>query len=373
MRIATFLFAMTLSVAACSRSDGEAISESPEVSGDSVTAPDRPDSVSGEGSTASTDDGERTGSASSEDGSASQSSGGAVDGDMAIFRLAHEGPLPPALHWDSESIRKQSHTGEWFAVADGPFVEVAEIPAYGVVFQRSLDKRVVWLVGEAGPQELLVAADGQTLELEGAGETVNGDPVVFYQRHDHGSPEQTRSTLRSYNLVTEEVREILITGGWESSTSFSQLTGGTVVGTWSSEGWEGLTQVDLQTGTELFNSDDEHACFDGEPACPVYRQATVLNRQIYGVRSIWNEERQLVDAAGVFAFDPATGFEERVVEFPWDNGLWYAEDMFAHGEQLVISLKDGNDQPLPALVVDLASGETWTLPEAAFVRPAYLS
>lgn len=390
--IATLICAVGLLATACGSAD-RGLAESNTGSDDTSSGEETPDGNASDGDTSATsetddetsDVGTSSDDTASPDDSASPddttSSGDDSDPDIVVdpsaYRLAPAGSLPlELLHWTADDARKQGHTGEWGSLADGPFFEVAEVPFKGLAIQRERAAEIIWLIdGTGDPKELLVATTGQRLELEGAAENQAGDPVVFYQRHIlGGSPETTRSTLREYNLNTQEVREIVVTGGWESGTSFSQLGGGAVVGTWSGEGWVGVSQVDLVAGVEVYDGDAAgHSCFDGEPGCPAYDQATMLDGQIYGIRSGWNEELGFVDTFGVHRFDPTTGTDELLAEFDWDNGLWYAEDMFALGSELVISLKDGNDEPLPALMLNPSTGEMWTLPEASFVRRAYLS
>ena len=294
----------------------------------------------------------------------------------SAFRLTEVGDAPLGLlYWDDTSVRRQSHTGEFFEAATGPFVEVAEIPHDGVVFQRESTDNIIWYDGGSGPQELLVAGDNQRLTLEGTYVSENDEGVVFYQRHEDGAePETTRSTLRWYNTVTKEVGEVTVTGGWEYGTAFSHVANEQAVGRWGGEGYFGLRQLDAFFGDVIYNTNETGLeCFDGDQLCPNYDQATLFKGEIYGVGAVYNTQRSLVDAFGIYHFDRETLVQEVLIQFPWDNGLWYPEDMFAFGNYIIISLDDGQGNPLPGLVFDPASGEAWTLPQQAFVRPGYLS
>ena len=114
-------------------------------------------------------------------------------------------------------------------------------------------------------------------------------------------------------------------------------------------------------------------CFDGEDGCIWYDQAVIFSGEGYGIGPAPASADGIVDAFALYRFDLTSGEREVVLSMPWDNGLWYAEDMFALGGKLVVSLKDDAGEPLPALVYDVASGSAWTLPQSGFVRPSYLS
>lgn len=197
----------------------------------------------------------------------------------------------------------------------------------------------------------------------------------------YGDPETTTSTLRSYNLVSKEVGEIARTGGWESSTDFSHVYGWTAIGMWGAEGFFGYTELDLETGQEVWDSEAAGLeCFDGE-GCQAFDTSTLFDDEIYGVGPVFDPEVGLVRTMGIFRFDRTALSADLLIEFPWDNGLWYPEDMFAFGDVLVISLGDRPDNsiedepnnPLPAVVFDPETSEAWTVPEIGFVRPGYLS
>lgn len=280
-------------------------------------------------------------------------------------------PSGPMWYWQRESAGGYGHTTSWTTVTDGPVHELAEAYPLGLVVQRDDEPRVLWLTGPDGDRDLIVAGENQSVALEGAA-TDGERPIIYYQRYERGSVEDTRSTLRAFDPTTGEVTELLQTGGWESGTSFNHLSGGLAVGRWSGEAYSALVVVDLDSGRVVHDTRDD-ACFDGEEDCIVYDAATAVGQQIYGVRPVWNDARGVVDAVGVFRYDPDSRTDELVVSYPWDNGLWYVEDLFAQNGQLVLSLSDGDDQPLPALTVDLTGGEDTTSPLAGFVRPAYLS
>lgn len=291
--------------------------------------------------------------------------------DDSTFRLAPVGGyLLTTLFWTPDVVGRFGHTDQWGSAGDGPFVEAVEEASRGVIFQRSWDDNIIWWQTEDGPQELLVAGQGQRLQLEGATWDLNHEPLVYYQRHTGTTPETTVSTLRSYNFDTGEVREIAVTGGWESGTDFSFVSGGVAVGRWWAEATSGIMVLDLISGEQLYHSDEVGlSCFDGDANCLSYEQATVIAGRVYGVRVIFNEATGVIDRKGIFSFDFETGTETLLVAFPWDNGTWYAEDMYG----TTVSLRDGDGAPLPALTFSLDGQEVSTYPLAAFVRPAYLS
>lgn len=298
--------------------------------------------------------------------------------DDDLVRLAPAGPEPfEVFFWTPDSISLRGATSTTTRITDGPYFEVVDVPLAGIAYQRTWDADTIWIIDSAdGPRELLVAAPGQTLTLEGAGVNDLDEPVVFYQRRIGGSPEDSISTLRRYNLETEAVDELIVTGGWESGTGFSTLQQGIAVGNNGAEGWEWTTLIDLESGEETYNTDVAGiSCGDddGDRLCPAFEVSTLVNGVVYGFDQIWNESTQAVDQYGLIRFDPATGAIEIIQGFPWDNGTWYPEDIFVLGDQLVVSVTDIDREPLPGLVYDLSTGDFWSLPEAAFVRPAFIS
>lgn len=297
---------------------------------------------------------------------------------MESYRVAPVGEALAVLRWTPEQVWLPSDTGNWNNVADGTFAEVADVPNWGVVFQRVEREPVIWIETDEGPKELIVAGERQWLTLEGAGLDANDQPIVFYQRHEDGPPEQARSSLRSFNLETGKVREIVETGAWEAGASFDHLSSETAaVSYWWSEVLAGNIVVELAGSDQLIWELGSDGCVDGEGACIVYEHVTMVDSEIVGVRPIWNEEAGWVDQFGLFARDPEGDTERLIVAFPWDNGLWYVENMFEFGTgSVVLSLSDSptvGGNPLPPLVVAVASGEAFTMPEATFVRPAWLS
>lgn len=359
-----------LMVAGCGSSSEIAESETQATSEDTAAVDGAvPDQVS-QGSS----DEETT---TAEEPSGTESSTGEAS-DAGPYRVAPAGNPVPVMRWISnQGVWRPSATGEWDESQMGQIVELAEAPDGWLVFQREVGESVIWALTESGPQELIVAAENQRLTLEGAGENSEGQPIVFYQKHEVGSPETDRSSLRAYNLATDDVTEILETGEWEAGTRFDHIQKASpTVAHWSSGGLDGNAIVDLSQPSQKIWDFTDKSCEDGEPDCVVYRNAAIVGDRNVGVRSILNENGRVIDQKGLFEFDPQAGTERLIAAFPWDNGLWYVEDMFSlDADNVVLSLSDSPDadgNPLPALVVSVESGEAFTLPEAGFVRPAYL-
>lgn len=271
------LLCVALCAAACTNgSEVEGTAESTTTSIASTSA--APDTTSGEPQDAPTTS--TTVAATSTSTTSTDSTASTEPAVSPAYRVAAVGDAPLGLiYWDSATVRKQGHTGELGELAGGPFSEVAEIPLEGIVFQRSGDSKVIWYDGGSGAEQLLVGGEDQILELEGTTLNELDEGIVIYQRLVRtGDPLTSGSTIRAFNFVTKEVREIAITGGWESFTSFSHITNWTATGRWSSEGWIGLTEYDLVTGQEIWDSDAAGLeCFDG--GCVSFDQATRFERR----------------------------------------------------------------------------------------------
>ncbi len=321
-----------------------------------------------------------TGSGDGATGSPGDASGPPVADDAAL-RLAPMGADALVLLWDDEAAWPIGHTGERAKIADGPFAEVAELPGYGVVFQREPSESTIWLADADGVRDLVVAGDDQTLTLEGTGVSgADESPVVYYQRHESGDIETTRSTLRRFDFATGEVTELLETGGWESGTRFSHLAGDrlTVAAT-GAEGWVANLAIDLSVVPPTTSSHTE-ACLDGDPDCDFYERVAVIGAlssapRTIGFAPIWDGDS--IEEWGLYEFEFGGDESRLIASWPWDNAEWYVEDMFAiSGNEVLLSLSDapGTDgSPLPALIVDINTGEAHTLPAAMFARPMWLS
>ncbi len=290
-----------------------------------------------------------------------------------VYRVAGAGEqLPDLLAWDHNEIRKQTPDGALLPMPSGPFFNVVDVPHLGVVFQRNDVDQTVWLAKDVGERDLLVTDGEMTLELEGAGVNAEDQAQIFYQRRVPGSPEDTVTTLRSYNVETKEVATLGTTGGWESGTSFNHLSGSVAIARWGAEGWTGLALYDLGANSD-WGKQVGVECFDGEDGCIWYDGAVIFSGDGYGIGPDAAGDGDTVDAYALYRFDLESGDREIVMSWPWDNGKWNVEEMFAHGGKLVVSLMDGDGEPLPALIYDVTAATAWTLPQSGFVRPAYSS
>ncbi len=297
-----------------------------------------------------------------------------------VLRLAPMGADALVLLWNDEAAWAIGHTGERSKITDGPFVEVAELPGYGLVFQREASESRIWLADADGVRELIVAGDDQTLTLEGAGVSgADESPVVYYQRHEGGDIETARSTLRRFDVSTGDVTELLETGGWEAGTVFSHIDGDwlTVAAT-GAEAFVGNRAIDLST-TPPSTSNHNDFCIDGDPECDFYFRVAAIGAlsnspRTIGLAPIWNDGVE--EEWGLFEFEFGGDEARLIASWPID-GEWYVEDMFAiSGTEVLLSLSDapGTDgSPLPALIVDINTGEAHTLPAAMFARPMWLS
>ncbi len=93
----------------------------------------------------------------------------------------------------------------------------------GVLFTqtRTPGDSIVYRVRQGTDQaiETLVPAVDQGLSLRGI--VRDGSTYVYYSRHEGSGPENTRVTLRRYNLETREVTELGTLAGWHCGTHLS--------------------------------------------------------------------------------------------------------------------------------------------------------
>lgn len=320
-----------------------------------------------------------TTTAEREESSTNDSLPEAVDDVLRLAPVADE--ASPLLLWDRSGIEVLGHSERLDRQEINNLIQVTAVPSFSPVFQTADNERVIWHVVNDGPEALLEVPANEALTLEGAGLDAAGESVFFYQHHVYADPENTRSTLRSYRLSDASVTEIAVTGGWESGVRFSHISRlgdgrtNTAVALWGAEGWTWLEITDVGTGDGVFNSQDlGMECFDGDEGCPNFWEAVVFDDDIIGMGPVIDDAGEGFGAFGLWRYETDDGTSELIEAWEWDNGLWYVEDMFLHNDSvLVISLEDGEGQPLPALFFDLVSGESWTEPDAGFLRPAFLS
>jgi hypothetical protein len=296
--------------------------------------------------------------------------------DNGLLRLAPAGQhSSELLQWDAYGVTTFGHNGIGVTIPLDELSEIAAVPYGPIVFQTTDNQRVIWQLVDEEPQGFLVVPDNEQLTLEGAGLDAEGESVIYYQWRVYGDPMSTVSKLMEYRFIDGAIREITTTGGWESGTSFGQIGSTTTVGLWGAEGWEGVQILDLTTGDVSFDSEDLGiGCFFGEVGCPSFASAVLIGGDIIGMGPAPTGDIDTIDAFGLLLYDTATGSLETMQRWPWDIGEWYVEDMFTLGDSLiVVSLVDGDGGPLPALLFDAVSGESWTEPTAAFVRRFYLS
>ncbi len=324
--------------------------------------------------------GATTSTSATEEPSTTASVSAVIDDDL--HRLAPPADVAsPLLLWDRSGIEALGQSGRLGRIEIENLIQVTAVPSSSPIFQIANDTSVIWQVTDDGPARLLEVPQPDSLRLEGAGVDAGGEPVMFYQHRINADPENTKATLNSYRMSDATITELDTTGGWESGAHFSHMSplgvgrGDTAVALWGSEGFVWVEINDLFTGEVVFDAEELGSeCFDGDEGCPNFQDAVLFDGDIIGMRAAPTGAVDGVDAFGLWWYDIETGTSDLIEAWDWDNGLWYSEDMFLYNDSvLAISLEDGEGEPLPALHFDLISGESWTEPEAGFVRPAFSS
>ncbi len=149
-----------------------------------------------------------------------------------------------------------------FQLVAGPVELALDDGEGGLVFQRSSDAFafppdpaatiISYLPADSfDPQELLLPTGEQYLHLRDA-----KDGIVWYTRRAGDTPDNTRETLRTYDLETRTVEQFAITGGWESGALEGSVGGSNVATYWSSE---------AATGFAFHSESGELIGFPGNP------------------------------------------------------------------------------------------------------------
>lgn len=305
-----------------------------------------------------------------------------VEPEADVFRIAPAGPGPElAIRYGPDGVFHAGHTDRFTKVVDGPVSVAVDTYETGIVYQRPGDNRRVFIQGVDGDQELLVAAENQTIELVG----IRIEPTdeifhILYTRRTSSTPETTEETLRSYSMDTGEVTEIYQTGGWESGTDFNYIEGELAVGRWSGEGFGRIDIVNVVTGQIKQSFPEVGECFDGDQAkgCLPFIVANISGETIYGFGPRPNDAG-LVDTMALYKLDTTSSELTELIFFPWDNGLYYPIDIWvtAVSRQVVVSLSTApradDGQPLPALIYDIETGEARTAPVSGYFHTGFIS
>ncbi len=298
------------------------------------------------------------------------------------WRLAPmTGGDPLLTYWNRDGFRQAGHGGladrtPLVAAGYGP-ISVA-VNGYGAMyFQLVGDEQTIWRDEGDGRLEAVVTVPvPQRIVLEGVHVRDLGDVDLFYQIRFGGSPQTAVDKLFRRRLPAGQETEIMVTGGWESGTVFHDLEGAypLAVGSSFAEAASWHVILNLETGELLYDGGIEGStCFDGEPGCPFYEVATLHDGVIYGIGPGGDDSVPAFSQA-LRRFNPATGAEEAVARFEWDNGLWYPHGLLSTEEGLILSVGDfEGDTAFPAVVIDPTTGLAETLVVAGFVGPAYLS
>jgi hypothetical protein len=257
--------------------------------------------------------------------------------------------------------------GKFTKITEGPFAEVVDDGAGGILFQREVrDSRVIWwLPSDAtDPQELLVVEEPTSLVLEGLiGE--GEDREVVYQRRVWAGPIDSIDTLNTYRLADAVTRELDATGGWENLTQIDSVVDGVAVGVWTGEASAAYYRFELASGNrvEPFGESDERPWGD---------RVSIHKDQLLSVGELATQGGEYL-GLGLSRIDSNSKKSEPIASYLADEIDWYPSALLVVDNYALISRGPDSDgraaSPLGPIVVDLQTGASFTLPFAANVRP----
>jgi len=278
------------------------------------------------------------------------------------------GEAPGEMLFFDDRVAYWYRDGEFTEVGEGPFYEVVDDGAGGILFQRDhWESQTIWWLptGATQPRDLLVTSNSAYLLLEGL-IGAGAEREIVYQKRVNGDVEVATATLRTYRMSDAAVSELDVTGGWEWGTDISSVADGGVVGNWGAEGSAGFYWFDLALRESLVAAEilDDDAWGKGPPA----QAMTIDAGQILSIGYMYEEQMRL------FRSDQNSAIAEVIATFPLAEGNWDATSLMVIANQAVISrvsITDDSDQQaitLGPIVVDLATGEATTLPYAVNAR-----
>ncbi|MCP5033361.1 MAG: hypothetical protein GY939_16300 [Actinomycetia bacterium] len=315
-----------------------------------------------------------TTSADSTDSGDDTTTAPAIDGVVASYELgANDPPAGPVigslLAFNLEgAYRIEGETAT--KLIDGSISELSDDGAGGILFQRPGDEQVIWWLaeGETAPVDLLVTVDPIYLVLEGVSGRGAEHQIVYQRVARTGSPDTSHADLKAYRFSDAAVITLDVVGGWEAGTTITTVTDGLTTGIWGGEGYNAYYAFDLTSGSSIGNFPAEQ--WDDYLSLDAASDGTDL----VAVGLVYDDAAGFFDEMGVYRVDLEGQLQANITAFPWDNGSWYPNGMFIDGGLAVISRNaspdfDPDQAPLGPLVVDLASGDSYTLPLAVSVRP----
>ncbi len=253
---------------------------------------------------------------------------------------------------------------------DGPISELSDDGAGGILFQRPDDEKVIWWLaeGETAPVDLLVTVDPIYLVLEGVAGR-GADRQIIYQRVARtDSPETSLSELKAYRFTDAAVTTLDTVGGWEAGTTISNVSGDVASGIWGGEGYNAYYLFDLTSGSRF--GDFPESQWDDH----LSQEAVIYAEGLVAVGLLYSEATGGFDEMGVYLVDSDGQVQELLTSFAWDHGHWFPNGLFIDDGRVVISRTtspeiDPAEAPVGPLVVDLVSGDSYTLPFAVIARP----
>ena len=296
---------------------------------------------------------------------------GGFGADLGVHRIAPLGDSAPFLiRWDEDTARHPGHTGEYTEVADGPFTQIVDAGAWGVVFQRPGDD-TIWHKNLTEEAALIVSDDPTvTLLLEGVVMSDLEQGVVYYRPQASGDlAGLSTEYLRAFDLTTEIDSEVAVVAGYESDSHFNLIHTPRAISSSSGEGFVWSRFYDLNDGYQIewFTCDAA-----GGSDCPRYEAIAAGSNTFYAM--VKDDPSASSTTYRLLGINAGTGYTYTVHTFAWEQGVWDIEEFFVTSDGLVvISVMDGAGNPLPAAIVDRSTDQVWTVPEVDFVRPALLS
>lgn len=223
----------------------------------------------------------------------------------------------------------------------------------GILFQRQRGTRdrtsTAYRVVAGGDRAVatLVADPDQSLTLNGV--VRDGAPFIYYTRSEGSNPEDTRDTLRRFDMTTGEVTELSVIGYWESGSFPVSVGDGLVLMNWHNEATHGMLFTDLlgDLVDVAANPSPPEGFFDCGP-CP--RTGAVA---VDGTRFVYRAFDDGVDYAVIVDVDG--GEEIHRIRLDAVN-VWTVTSFDLSPSHLIVN-RAFNDDLLTPLLFDLAQAQ----------------
>ena len=270
----------------------------------------------------------------------------------------------PMLVFD-QGVAALDTDGKLTPIANGAVTAGSDL-AGGIVFQiaagadASDDTSIYWLPAGATEASAAIPESGDSITLQGV-TTIGGAATAIYIRHSDPPVLERAPVAGGAATVLTNL------AGGSASVDSVHVVGPYITAAWASpDGNQGWVLFNAANGDRIGGTriDGADPC-SNDGNCPELVTISADGANIYRLVPAGDSLRLLVTQS-------ANGLRVADIDLDRAAGSWYPEQLSVQGDAVIISRTQQDDpfsKTLPALVVNIASGDIFQLTETGLVRP----